>query len=64
MKLLFLTVTAVTLSFLLWSALKETKPHGDALQQRRSQAMEESFESSGDPNLPPLRDPWDRKWHI
>jgi hypothetical protein len=63
MKLLFSSITLFCLSFLLWSALKASKP-GASSRPPWHQSKEESSESMDDPKLPPLRDPWDRKWKI
>jgi hypothetical protein len=63
MKLFFSSVTFGLFSFFLWSALKPSKPQtGNLLKPPR--ATERSSESMDDPKLPPLRDPWDRKWQI
>jgi hypothetical protein len=60
----FAWVTLGLLSFLLWSALKPSKPQAGGLQQPWHQTTDEPSENMDDPNLPPLRDPWDRKWQI
>ncbi len=62
MKLLFSSITFVCLIFLLWSALKVSKPAASNLRPPWHQSKEESSEGMDDPKLPPLRDPWDRKW--
>jgi hypothetical protein len=62
MKLFFTSITLGCLSFLLWSALKVSKPEASSLRQPWHQSKEESSEGMDDPKLPPLRDPWDRKW--
>ena len=62
-KLFFSFVTLGLFSFFLWSALKPSKPQtGIFLKQPRT--TKQSLESMDDPKLPPLRDPWDRKWQI
>jgi hypothetical protein len=62
MKLFFSSITFGCLSFLLWSALKVSKPEARTLRQPWHQSKEGSSEGMDDPKLPPLRDPWDRKW--
>jgi hypothetical protein len=64
MKLFFPAVALGLLSFLIWGAFKPSKPHADSPPQPWHQTTEESSESMDNPNLPPLRDPWDRKWQI
>jgi hypothetical protein len=63
MKVIFLSITVGILTFFLWSALKPSKRPVDILRQSWHQTGK-SPDSTDDPNLPPLRDPWDRKWQI
>jgi hypothetical protein len=64
MKPFFLSVTLAFFSFLLWSALKPSKTRAGSFWQSGHQTTEKAAESMDDPKLPPLQDPWDRKWQI
>jgi hypothetical protein len=63
MKLFFSFVTLGLFSFFLWSALKPSKPQ-TGIFLKQPHPTKQSSESMDDPKLPPLRDPWDRKWQI
>jgi hypothetical protein len=64
MKLLFPAVALGLLSFLVWGVFKPAKPRLSRVRQSWYQTTEEPSDSMDDPNLPPLRDPWDKKWQI